>query len=267
MLRELIALTAAALTTKVLALAMALPAQGLLYKRFWLDEEFVILGAWLIGTAAALVTVEWVRRTPRPWPIMDLRSDLTPRYMVGVPVLTVGVAVAAAVVVEHEARWPQWSLFSEAGLAAISLLLVGALQEELLFRYVLLSSFSRILRSRLAALAVVSVLFAAVHPGQNIAFVFAAGLWFGAIAISTGSIWPAAMAHFMLNLSVQILFSRTSLASVPIYDNLAYASFQKLLAPLLLLAAAWQLRKHVKTDALYAPLSRLGRWMRQGTTH
>jgi membrane protease YdiL (CAAX protease family) len=261
-MRELFAIAAAIFSMKILAIAMAGPAQALLYTRFWLDDEMVVRVAWLLSTSVAIAVIEGIRRTPHPWPVLkpSFRAQLF--YLAGVPMVSFGVAALAAVVLDHAAHDLQWASFGETAIAEIAGLFIAAAQEELLFRYILLGSLSRLLHSKLVALAAVTVFFTAAHPGQNMAFVFAAGLWFGAIYL-TESVWPAAIAHFMLNLSVQLLFSHTSIISKPIYDTGVYALFQQILGVLLAISSLWMLRHHVRPDGLYAAGQRLANWLRQ----
>lgn len=100
------------------------------------------------------------------------------------------------------------------GWSAVAVMLCGSilpgLCEEAIFRGFVLRGLLRRLNPWLAV-AIVSVGFAAIHPGLYIAvLVFPTGVWIGIVAWRTGSLWPAIIVHVFFNLADSCLERMTS---------------------------------------------------------
>jgi membrane protease YdiL (CAAX protease family) len=89
--------------------------------------------------------------------------------------------------------------------AAVALLIIAPLAEELLFRGLLLSGFARNYGSR-PAILYSALFFAAIHLNPyQFAGVFAAGLLLGWLRIATGSVWPGVIGHFANNACIMLI--------------------------------------------------------------
>jgi membrane protease YdiL (CAAX protease family) len=93
-------------------------------------------------------------------------------------------------------------------LAWFVLCLVVAVCEEAAFRGYALTRLSVIVRSRLAAVLLVSLSFSLGHLYQGLGgviVIYVYGLMFAALFLKTGSIWPGIIAHFLQDFSPLLL--------------------------------------------------------------
>jgi membrane protease YdiL (CAAX protease family) len=89
--------------------------------------------------------------------------------------------------------------------AAVALLIIAPVTEELLFRGLLLSGFARNYGAR-PAILYSALFFAAIHLNPyQFAGVFAAGLLLGWLRIATGSVWPGVIGHCANNAGIMII--------------------------------------------------------------
>jgi membrane protease YdiL (CAAX protease family) len=98
-------------------------------------------------------------------------------------------------------------------LSVLGILLFTAWPEEFLFRGVMQNLFSRSFNNQWAGLALASVIFGLSHifhaPFPNWKYVFLAtiaGLFYGRTWMKTGSIFPAALVHAMVDILWHLLF-------------------------------------------------------------
>jgi uncharacterized protein len=98
-------------------------------------------------------------------------------------------------------------------LSVLGILLFTAWPEEFLFRGVLQNLFSRSFNNQWAGLALASMLFGLSHifhaPFPNWKYVFLAtiaGIFYGRTWMKTGSIFPAALVHAMVDILWHVLF-------------------------------------------------------------
>jgi len=100
------------------------------------------------------------------------------------------------------------------GLLALALILSTGLVEELVFRGVMQHSAVRALGER-NGLACVTALFAALHIGWlsvlDVLFVFFIGLFFGLVALKTGSIIGISLSHGITNVFLFLVMPSLSL--------------------------------------------------------
>ncbi len=98
-------------------------------------------------------------------------------------------------------------------LATVGITFFTAWPEEFLFRGVLQNLLSRTLKNQWTALAIASVIFGFSHilhaPFPNWKYVFLAtiaGLFYGHVWIKTGSLFPGALLHALVDISWHVLF-------------------------------------------------------------
>jgi CAAX amino terminal protease family. len=86
--------------------------------------------------------------------------------------------------------------------------ILAAFSEEVFFRGLLLSSFSKLTKSKSLSIWVIAILFSAIHL-QFLGFFprMLLGVLFGYMFVWTGSIWPAIIAHLTNNTIALIQFS------------------------------------------------------------
>ncbi len=87
-------------------------------------------------------------------------------------------------------------------LGVLPLVLFVAIYEEIVFRGILLSRLSVVLRSRMLAVPVGAVLFAVLHYPQGtlaVLQIFGLGVVLGTIAVKRRNIWPCIVAHALWN--------------------------------------------------------------------
>ncbi|MHC5037729.1 MAG: CPBP family glutamic-type intramembrane protease [Planctomycetota bacterium] len=136
-------------------------------------------------------------------------------------------------------------------LILLSIAVVPAFCEELLFRGLLLES----LRPRLGAplaVGVSSILFALVHPHPLLILpIFLLGLLLGALTVAARTLWPAMAVHFLNNLLVITFFLRPELerAATP-FLALRFEVFALSLAAIIVfLGIGWARQKAGKKGA------------------
>lgn len=98
-------------------------------------------------------------------------------------------------------------------LTVVGITFFTAWPEEFLFRGVLQNLLSRSLKSRWTGLAIASVIFGLSHilhaPYPNWKYVFlatVAGLFYGHVWMKTGSLFPGALVHALVDVSWHVLF-------------------------------------------------------------
>lgn len=82
---------------------------------------------------------------------------------------------------------------------ALVAIIVGPLVEEALVRGFIMGGLLLPAWGPLGALALSALLFGLAHPLPSAAWATACGLALGALALASGSIWPAAVAHATVN--------------------------------------------------------------------
>lgn len=98
-------------------------------------------------------------------------------------------------------------------LATVGITFFTAWPEEFLFRGVLQNLFSRTFKNQWTGLAIASVIFGFAHimhaPSPNWKYVFLAtiaGLFYGHVWVKTGSLFPGALVHALVEISWHVLF-------------------------------------------------------------
>jgi CAAX protease family protein len=98
-------------------------------------------------------------------------------------------------------------------LATVGITFFTAWPEEFLFRGVLQNLLSRTLKNQWTGLAIASVIFGFAHimhaPFPNWKYVFlatVAGLFYGHVWMKTGSLFPGALVHALVDISWHVLF-------------------------------------------------------------
>jgi membrane protease YdiL (CAAX protease family) len=253
---EIVGLVLALLSMPLLASLLAGPERDLMYVRFWLDHDMTRTLAWLVEALVAISILELVRRTPPPWPLFIGRPGAMAACFFGVPALIVVLALLCGALLGQSPRWPMWTIASEEGVARTAAIFVAAAMEELLFRYFLQSTLARLLRSPAIAFVIVACFFTTLHPGWNAMAILSFAVVFGAIALFTGSVWPAVVAHAMLNFTMSILFLHApSKVSAPFFAPEVLTLFQQCVPWVALPLAAWMLWPHLRGDPLMSALS------------
>ena len=132
----------------------------------WYAHAPLVLGAILMAIIGQLLAAPLAERLPVFLNVEQLRESMTPGQMVA---FLLAIAIAPGIV------------------------------EELFFRGYVQRRLLRRLRP-LSAILLSSVLFAIAHlDPTHVIFAFPIGLWLGFIAWRTGSIWPGAVCHALLN--------------------------------------------------------------------
>jgi membrane protease YdiL (CAAX protease family) len=142
---------------------------------------------WELTNAEAL-------KEPAVWRVLALRGVPMAVAAVGVSLLTWAAALALAP--DLLARWERRRSFELDGATSVLVVVLAPLLEELAFRGVLLTALRRRLPAHVAILAA-GVPFAALHldPFGAMAFAVATGL----LAVTTGSLAPGMVLHFLNN--------------------------------------------------------------------
>ena len=143
-----------------------------------------------------------------------------------------------------------------------------SVSEEFLFRglvlYTLLRAWGHTRRGSLGALLVASLLFALLHLSDVLTFqlsapaalllalqTFLIALWWGALVLLSGSVWPAVLQHMLVNALAAIQGLSMSLVAP---DTLAYARNLSFSLPLALIGL-WLAARYVKTGSPAASTS------------
>ena len=254
LLKEATVFILAAGSSKLFAILLLPVASYLLLTRFWLDQEMITRLAWLVDTILVIAVLEFLRtRSPKVQMLRFKLSDCG-TWLILISVLLSVAAISSAKLAGQTVGTLEFRAVSESSFAAIIGLLIGAIQEELFFRYFLYISIARISSSRIFSLFMVSLMFASIHLGKNFWTVFSLGLLFGAVAVSTRSVWPAAMCHFMTNLMITTIYDRSIFAEAPIINNIGFAEFEFVLAILMSIVSV----------SIILPVIRRDTWFRFG---
>ena len=168
----------------------------------WLLPYRWLLADWLLHL---LLLPAWVVAGHLACALSCLITTRSPRYALGLLRSTVLVYRA------------------EASATHLQAALLVALAEEMIFRHGLLWWFADLLRCPAGALALVSVLFAALHlrPGPGLrrnlprlVDLLLLGLLLGGVTLATRSIYPALLMHATRNYTLRcLLVSREELAA------------------------------------------------------
>ena len=91
-------------------------------------------------------------------------------------------------------------------MSVVSTAILPAIIEEIIIRGIVMQPLRRY--GDMFALVVSSLLFSIMHGNMvQIPYTFAAGLFFGYVAIATGSLWPSIIMHFINNLYAVIIMA------------------------------------------------------------
>jgi len=113
------------------------------------------------------------------------------------------------------------------GQRKLMYLLMGAANEELMDRFIVMESASTLTRSPLVGLLVSTVWFTLLHgPRSTFWFIAAGGFLFGAIYRYTGSIWSSILAHFVANVLIISLFSTSEFIHPRLLSQSVGSAFQ-----------------------------------------
>lgn len=182
--------------------------------------------AWLnlvAALAATWIMLRFVER--RDWAAIGLgRTQASPRLLVWAFALG-AVAIAAPSLLLAGGGWLTFSAAPDgswwrAAASASWLLVPAALLEEVVVRGYPFSAMRRQWGDG-TAIAVTSLVFGALHvanPGAtplSIGLVTLAGVFLGAVVITTGSVWAAWMAHLAWNWTMAVLL-HTSVSGIPL---------------------------------------------------
>jgi membrane protease YdiL (CAAX protease family) len=174
------------------------------------QDTIVLLAMLLAACVSAVLVLNWAsgaRREP-------LRLLVVPKPVAPVPLaLALAATLGAGVVLSQVDNWVRWlippgpfirqamSLLERGGLPLViaSVVVVGPVSEELIFRGVLLRGFLENYRAWVAIL-LSSLLFAFIHlnPWQGVSGFFI-GCLFAWFVARTGSLLPAIAGHVMCN--------------------------------------------------------------------
>jgi uncharacterized protein len=123
------------------------------------------------------------------------------------------IAVAVGIEIGFLKFDPTLARLRSLPLAVVGITFFTAWPEEFLFRGVLQNLLSRTLKNQWAGLAIASVIFGLSHilhaPYPNWKYVFLAtiaGLFYGHVWMKTGSLFPGALLHAMVDVSWHLLF-------------------------------------------------------------
>jgi len=123
------------------------------------------------------------------------------------------IAVAVGMQIGFLKFDPTLSRFKTLPLATVGITFFTAWPEEFLFRGVLQNLLSRTLKNQWTGLAIAAVIFGFSHimhaPFPNWKYVFLAtiaGLFYGHVWMRTGSLFPGALVHALVDISWHLLF-------------------------------------------------------------
>lgn len=231
----------------------------------WLSEIYVLNAEVASGSVLALAgftgaAVYWVfaeRRFASTLTIFRLRT--TSSVTLFAFAVTAGAAFVATAWVGKWPNWPHWdvALVSGRGIEQMLAVLFRATNEELMYRYMILGTLVALSRSKVVGLLLTSAHFALNH-GEPLFFYVAGGLWFGALAVSTCSIWPAVAAHTVTNIVLKVLFDSGPMAHPILLDLEVLRVFHVVFACTVLAATATMLWPLIRHD----PLWRVVCWLR-----
>ena len=200
--------------------------------------------------AAAIAAWGAVVRSGFALSMLAGKPKLQLAHLVITMAMTAASAAAATLYTGFSPNWPHWDgpMVSTHGLKEFFSVWAGAFTEEAWARYLMLGTALAVSRSTLVALLASAAIFTLGHPGANYFYIAALGIWLGAIALSTGSIWPAVAAHFATNVVVRVLFSSGPLAHPTLLDYTLRKPFEAVLSALALLGSAYLLWPLLKQD-------------------
>ena len=173
------------------------------------------------------------------------------RYLLLLPLFIVTISIFATVLTELAelvGYRQEIILPSDPTRLILMAVLLPALCEELLFRYVCLSPFAK--ESPCGAIWISAILFAFVHANFiQIPYALVAGLALGALAVLTGSVWIPILFHMANNL-VSVVFHLLG-------DGLATGIIETALLAVAAISVPFLLRKKAEESAsiLYSLLS------------
>ena len=167
----------------VIAIALALAV------RRWLRLDFRALGLRLIAPGPLIA-----------WSIGGLIAIYAAVMFSAIPIAIATIIAPEALEADLAQRTETLSILLELiGGSAALLLIAVALHEEILFRAILLPALDRLIGNRVAAVAVSSSIFGALHIEQGLAAILQTtllGVVLASIALGAKSVWPAVAAHF-----------------------------------------------------------------------
>lgn len=185
----------------------------------WNVHVGLIASSFVAILLPALFVLVWLRRDEEhPQPLVRARFGVTPVGVAAIVVTTVVLALTASVatgllVHAHPALLEMSKVYQHMvfdmlypgdptlrALALFAILVAAPLNEEILFRGVMLPMQRHRPRSTAVVLFVNGLLFSLLHmnPLNGLALI-AIGAFFAHIALLTQSVWPSVLAHAILN--------------------------------------------------------------------